>query len=330
MSNEKKEITQRKSNKSVKTAVLLFGAVLLTTSLLGGTLAKYTGTIGTASDGARVAKWYLSEGWESFDLFNTSYDANKAKKSVFSETTENVIAPGTTQKSDLLANYPSEDPEVAYKLQLGINTDTTLQVPVPVGTTDPAAPKQGFNDKAMFYSNHTGGKGWAVISGQYYWAPLKFRLYDKNGDLVFNGVSTANGSSEEPTKNVENPQFKAFIADYLEQDEPNPVDDSRIPNHAHGAAVAWLIQNNPDLFSSEVIYPADGHGTDTSVKLGSIEWVWPFENQDSDINDNPLAASQNELDTLLGFNASEALDGGVTLDVPRVVIQLRGTQVQVD
>ncbi|WP_221676848.1 hypothetical protein [Enterococcus gilvus] len=319
---EEKTKIERKNNKSVKTAVLLFGAVLITMSLLGGTLAKYIGDIGTATDSARVAKWYVSDGWKSFDLFEASYktddpNGNSGKDSVKSSTTENVFAPGTKGSSDLLAMYPAKKPEVAYKMQLNVNTEIGLKIPM-------NGVDQSFNTNALFYSDHVKDEGWAILN-PYYWAPLKFRLYDKKGQLVYNGISDKNDNSISATTLLAtDPDFKNQVKAL--NDGTEITVDTEIPNNLQTSAIAWYINKHPELFGTDIIYPEDTISGD-SIKLGSIEWVWPFENKDKTPQEQEY---EDKYDTNVGKNAATAIDNDEQAKVPRVAIQLRGTQVQVD
>jgi hypothetical protein len=69
----RKEKYKMKKNKMMRLASLLLVCVLLTTSVISGTFAKYT-TSYTANDTARVAKWGFDQATLSFDLFAATYD----------------------------------------------------------------------------------------------------------------------------------------------------------------------------------------------------------------------------------------------------------------
>ena len=109
-----------KKNKMMRLASALLIAVLLSTSVISGTFAKYTSSA-NATDKARVAYW----GWGSdstieFDLFDGQYD------NVKSENGDNVVAPGTSKSATFTFEYkPTDDgkaltagaikaPEVTY------------------------------------------------------------------------------------------------------------------------------------------------------------------------------------------------------------------------
>ena len=100
-----------KKNKMMRLASLLLVAVLLTTSIIGGTFAKYV-TTAEGSDSARVATWgFKAEDSEIAltDLFETAYDKNV-------QGAADVIAPGTTNSAPFAFKFEGQEaaPEVAY------------------------------------------------------------------------------------------------------------------------------------------------------------------------------------------------------------------------
>ena len=113
-----------KKNKMMRLASLLLVAVLLTTSIIGGTFAKYV-TTASASDNARVAAWGFGENVAiDFDLFDTTYGTT-----VSSSGQDNVIAPGTAKEETITFTYADTAgkgaPEVAYKVTLAVDTENT-------------------------------------------------------------------------------------------------------------------------------------------------------------------------------------------------------------
>ena len=103
-----------KKNKMMRLAAVLLVCVLLTTSVISGTFAKYTSTY-SAQDNARVAKWGFDQATLTFDLFAETYDHVDGNG-------DNVIAPGTT-KTASFTFVPSAmaAPEVAYKITVDTN-----------------------------------------------------------------------------------------------------------------------------------------------------------------------------------------------------------------
>ena len=118
-----------KKNRFVKLASGLLVLCLLTTCVIGATLAKYT-TAGSGADTARVAKWGVTIS-ASGSLFGKAYASNSAgananeivasSTNVLSSNTQNVVAPGTKNTTGL--NFTvSGTPEVAYSLTVASNT----------------------------------------------------------------------------------------------------------------------------------------------------------------------------------------------------------------
>ena len=110
-----------KKNRMMRLAAILFVCVLLTTSVISGTFAKYT-TSKSASDEARVAHWGFNAPAEVlFDLFDVSDDTGVAA--------DGLIAPGTSNSVTFtLVNADAETaPEVAYKITVN-TTGTTAEL----------------------------------------------------------------------------------------------------------------------------------------------------------------------------------------------------------
>ena len=113
-----------KKNKTMRLAAILLVCVLLTTSVISGTFAKYTSQA-SAYDTARVAKWDIQLNGESiaenkfkFDLFDTVNGAGAGDETgndlhVKDGTDVAIIAPGTSgsfaielqNKSEVTAAY---------------------------------------------------------------------------------------------------------------------------------------------------------------------------------------------------------------------------------
>jgi len=90
---------KQRSNKITRFTALALLFTLMSTCLLGGTLAKYTTAV-SGSDTARVAKWNFSStnlsGANSIGLFKTSYTGTGTKVTVDSSDSSKLVAPGTT------------------------------------------------------------------------------------------------------------------------------------------------------------------------------------------------------------------------------------------
>lgn len=112
-----------KKNIMMRTASGLLIAVLLTTSIISGTLAKYT-TSGSSTDTARVAKFGVTVTGTG-DAFKTSYATHDTTYTgdVTVSSTDRVVAPGT---SGSLGGFTiSGTPEVAVRVTYALNTTNT-------------------------------------------------------------------------------------------------------------------------------------------------------------------------------------------------------------
>ena len=299
---------ERKNNKSVKTAVLLFGAVLITMSLLGGTLAKYIGDIGTATDSARVAKWYVSEKVSDFDLFADSYldegagntkgtwDAdNKTnhKNTVQGDTAgTKVIAPGTKGSATIQIDANSvKESEVAFKYVFELEgQDSWYSLPF-------------YRNGSIHIDMNTGvtqNMGWNVLydgTSKYNgWLPLRFKI-TKGSSVVYDGLSGGTQQYEDGQKQV------------------------------------VALRNELEKLGTDVIYPKS---TSTEVQniindsAITIEWEWPFKQVDDpglNADDNKLKHDREDgYDTLVGQNAAST----DPTKVPNFKIPISVKKVQVD
>lgn len=110
-----------KKNKFMKLASGLLVLCLMTTCVIGATLAKYT-TSNSSSDTAHVAKWGVIITAAADPTFNTEYATDTARVTVKSNSSEAVVAPGTTGTAAQFAIKGT--PEVAVKLTFAM-TDIT-------------------------------------------------------------------------------------------------------------------------------------------------------------------------------------------------------------
>ena len=121
-----------KKNRMMRLASILLVCVLLTTSVISGTFAKYTTTTGS-EDSARVAKWgFEPVAMDITGLFSNVYDADAADYTV--ESAVDVIAPGTQGSAQFAFAYDEANgisaPEVDYIFKVdttGSACDATIQ-----------------------------------------------------------------------------------------------------------------------------------------------------------------------------------------------------------
>lgn len=111
-----------RKNKLMRAAAGLMVATLLTTSIISGTLAKYTVT-DSGTDTARVAKFGVAI-TANGTTFAKSYKNDNQIETVTSSTTDkNVIAPGTkgNMASMKLTGTPEVSVKVSYKGEFSFN-----------------------------------------------------------------------------------------------------------------------------------------------------------------------------------------------------------------
>lgn len=120
-----------KKNKMMRAASFLLVAVLLTTSVISGTFAKYV-TTATGSDSARVAKWgvTITANGSTFAQEYATDDINVVgaiAKSVVSNA-DKLVAPGTggSMVAMTLAGTPEVAVKVTYEADLALSSNWTV------------------------------------------------------------------------------------------------------------------------------------------------------------------------------------------------------------
>ena len=104
-----------KKNRMMRLASILLVCVLLTTSVISGTFAKYT-TTGSTSDNARVAKWGVQINTEGDGFFTTTYAKDSATDIANTVKADvDVVAPGTNAEGKAFFSLTGT-PEVAVKV----------------------------------------------------------------------------------------------------------------------------------------------------------------------------------------------------------------------
>ncbi len=130
-----------RKNKMLRMASALLILVLLTTSVVGGTFAKYV-TTAEGTDTARVAKWgvkfEVATGLFAESYKNAAVTDNTATVKV-DTTGTNLVAPGTTGTGFSITNTTTTAPEVSYEVKIKLDKDAA-KVPTlkytPAGGTE--------------------------------------------------------------------------------------------------------------------------------------------------------------------------------------------------
>lgn len=159
-----------KKNKMMRLASVLMVLTLLSTSVIGGTFAKYV-TKADATDTARVAKWGVEVTAEGSELFSDAYETgNKTVET--SVVDKNLVAPGTKNDSGVKFTLKGE-PEVSVNVE--ITVDEVKDVFLKAGTY---ADMTTGNDKADTFAFGT----------DYY--PVVFTLKNGAGTVLESGKMT--------------------------------------------------------------------------------------------------------------------------------------------
>ncbi|MBO5253531.1 MAG: hypothetical protein J6C51_06285 [Clostridia bacterium] len=170
-----------RKNKMMRAASALLVAVLLTTSVISGTFAKYV-TTADASDTARVAKFGVTV-TASGSLFGKTYltttnDTPGADDAVDNTVTVKsdvkVVAPGTKSSEDGIEFSITGTPEVDVNVAIAVTEDTYDVFLAP-----------GFYDDVT-----TGADDIAQVATKY--EPVKYTLWqDKGGTGTYTAVTDA-------------------------------------------------------------------------------------------------------------------------------------------
>ena len=122
--------------KKMSIIALLLIAVVVTSSSVSGTYAKYTSTFNGSTDSARVAKWSFdidtstaNETTNSFtfDLFNTINDTKDGAAEGDVANTSTIIAPGTEGSFEIKLENNSEV-NATYGVVYSISNDANIPV----------------------------------------------------------------------------------------------------------------------------------------------------------------------------------------------------------
>ena len=279
-----------KKNKMMRLASFLLVAVLLTTSVISGTFAKYV-TTDTADDSARVARFGVEIQTEG-SLFDKTYvnkdNGNKpgtssASVTVSSSTsaasvTNNVVAPGTQSTDNGLIFSVTGKPEVTVDVKLTV--DATSASDIWLG--------QGLN-----YPNMTTGE--------------VFDASTENWDSRRADRVTFTASDYYPIKYTL--QKSTDKSAWTVVDNCQDVSLSKI---------VTALQTLSD--SASTTY---GPGTDLSQTFGyyKLTWKWDF----TDSTDGEITLT-DKMDTLLGDLAEQETNyGGTKTDIVTKAITALGT-----
>ena len=208
-----------KKNRFIKLASGLLVLCLMTTCVIGATLAKYT-TAKDTQDSARVAKWGVRISAAANSAFKTEYDKDdnsytKGAVTVKSSSTpaDKVVAPGTSGSAAQFSI--SGTPEVAVRLSFAMTE--VKEVNLTAGTY-----------------KYTDGAEVNVPEGGYY--PIKWTL--KKNDTHVEGADT----NVEGAVNLTLAEMATFLSTYHVDYAPNTDLSATVPTYK--LYWAWAFDGN--------------------------------------------------------------------------------------
>ena len=303
-----------KKNKMMRVASALLVAVLMTTSVISGTFAKYV-TQDSATDTARVAKWGVVlqvVGNLYGDIYDdvevADNDSNIAVKTSSRTGDTNVVAPGTKNENGLSISLKGT-PEVNGEITTVIKTQNIylkngeygIMIPVDANKITISAVNFKSLGELYTYTESTGKFTKATDyadSTTYYTLEDYVNLTNTDSDIkaYYPVVYTLNGADTK-TENSEvsvTADSLAVVAGKI----ANILDVSATGNIVNG--VSTYNSNTPKTFNSN---------TDLAkwnIDDIEINWSWAFENGADDIAKAMYNGADTILANLMAGNANDA------------------------
>ncbi len=295
-----------KKNKMLRTASAMLILTIITISIIGGALAKYT-TEATGSDTAVVAKFGVTA-TVSGDLFGKFYKnvdggngigdgiGNDNSVKAKDESTTDVLAPGTQNLNGMKLSVTGT-PEVATKVILGQKTDE-----------DGTYANSDIYLEARKYGLMIpyAGPPVKLNSGNYYTKDASGN-YNKANESTTDAVMEENGEYY-VLQEVEL-QHKYFpLKWYVNYDEA-AVNNTSLDNVEAVIDVLYGGENTIFGKGDEVYYP----GASNFAKSATVGWIWSFDTKEGD-------GANDGADTILGsmiaaYAAQTATPPGTPIDV---------------
>lgn len=264
-----------KKNKMLRTASAMLILTIITISIIGGALAKYT-TEATGSDTAVVAKFGVTA-TVTGDLFGTIYATDDISvkgtmdNSVNGNTVD-VVAPGTHNKEGMKLSV-SGTPEVATKIILGRVKSATDS------TKEYANSDIYLEPKKYGLMIPYGGPKVELNSGNYY----------TKTDNAYSKAET--GTMNEGIDYYELKEVGVTAKYYPLKWQVKKTDNNLVECDTTDAVMDALFGANTSIFGKgETVYSPD---TTDFAKSATVGWIWPFDN-------NTTPGANDDADTILG------------------------------
>ena len=196
-----------RKNKMMRAASALLVAVLLTTSTISGTFAKYV-TTASGTDTARVAKWGVQVNMagfadEAYDLFTNVYAADSTTGITNTvEAAQDVVAPGTKNANGVEFSLTGI-PEVAVKVEFDIFKSSADKSVAPVEVLLPAGT----------YQDYTNSTTLEYVTTTVAYNPVVFTLKDGSDIIAKGTLAEIEAEINNRLKNDSNPG-DAIVGEY--------------------------------------------------------------------------------------------------------------------
>lgn len=247
-----------KKNRMMRLASFLLVCVLLTTSVISGTYAKYV-TTGEASDSARVAKWGVEVAAVG-TLFSDEYEAKEEILdndgevigiTVKSSLQDNVVAPGT-ESGDGITFKIQGTPEVA----VSVNVSLAVQ-DIYVSYRDGSFPVYDFTVEEEVRDSTV-----TLPGGSYY--PIQYTLKNGAGETLKTGTLA-------DIKTF----FEGINGNYPPNTNLNTLlkseDDSVTSDGTYTLTWEWPFSNGNDKLDTFIVgCMAGGYSPDKLVTVASV------------------------------------------------------------
>lgn len=270
-----------KKNRMMRLASILLVCVLMTTSVISGTFAKYV-TTDSASDTARVAKWGVTAlvsgslfGENYYAFSDTEATSNKIAASTqqsvdVSSTGGNIVAPGTTSDEGLRLAI-SGTPEVANTVTVEAvyqpNAQAFKTIFLAEGTYATLVKAQGVTADNMtdYYVNNNGS--YTKATGAFDSNTTYYELHDE--------VTVANGG------------YYPIEYTWTEADQSSATYKNNI-NADTDENTTTLLEDIQAYFTSYPDGQTQNNPNVSIAKSGTLTWAWDFSTSGNDGKDTIL------------------------------------------
>lgn len=292
---------KKKENKFMRLASMVMVGVLATTSIVGGTFAKYT-TQDSASDAARVAKWGV-ELQVVGDLYGDTYkdtiietdDDTMTVQSVDASTA--VVAPGTENKNGFtfsLKGQPEVDGTVTttMKIQNVFLKSGSYGVMIPVDENVVTA--ANFDEQGKLYTK----SGDTYSEATAYSANTTFYTLEDAVTMTadyYPVVYTLAGNTATSGTDAEDTLLKAA----------NAIKDQL------GLTAAEAANDTSITYTGTKTFSTNENLADWKVDGETLTWAWAFSDGTTD---GDKAVEHDLCDTILGLLQTADLNNGTVVE----------------